>query len=201
MKKTLLLVMLAMVVLSGCFSSADQTQYIVTEENGTLRPFGIIEYNMFKDGAVTAKITQYQKEYLNPSHIYPGHMNFRYKKLPVELEKLKHCTVFDKDNFEGDLSFLSVKVVNGKWVSPAFFQCVGFLKWTTEITLSTREYHEWVPGTKHPTKHIIAANEERRWLPEVGYEWILDDNGKVKKGEDGWALTRKIGEETEKQEK
>jgi len=139
---------------------------------------------------------------LSPSRNFPGYMNFRYKKLPVELEKLRHCTVFDRDNFEGDLSFLSVKIVNGKWISPTgFFQCIGYLKWTSDIKLSLREYQEWVPGTKHPTKHLIAADKERRWLPEVGYEWILDDKGEVKKGEDGWALTRKIEEGIEEQEK
>lgn len=176
MKKVLLLVMLAVVVLSGCFSSADQTQYIVIQENGTLTPFAIIEYNIFKDGTITAKITQYQEEYLSPSRNFPGHMNLKYKKLPVEFEKLTRSTVFDKDNFEGNLSFLNVKIVNGKWVSPIGygFQCIGYLKWITEITLSTKEYHKWVPGTKHPTKHLIAYGEENKWLPDGGYEWVRD---------------------------
>ena len=61
----------------------------------------MIQYNLFKDG-ITAKITLYQKQYLNPSSI-PGYMDCEYKALPPELEKVRNCKIFDKNNFEGDL--------------------------------------------------------------------------------------------------
>ena len=72
--------LLILVLISGCSSWSDQTQYIVTEEEGTLRPFAMIQYNLFKDG-ITAKITLYQKQYLNPSSI-PGYMDCEYENCP-----------------------------------------------------------------------------------------------------------------------
>jgi len=150
----------------------------------------MIQYNVFKDG-ITAKITLYQKQYLNPSSI-PGYMDCEYKALPPELEKVRNCKIFDKNNFEGDLSFINIKMIDGKWVAPTIgFRCIGFFKWKTDVTVSCRD---WVQGTKHPTKHLVAASVKDRWLPEEGYAWVLDDKNEVKRDADGWGMVKKIEE-------
>lgn len=182
--------LLILVLISGCSSSPDHTQYIVTEEEGTLRPFAMIQYNVLKDG-ITAKITLYQKQYLNPSTI-AGYMDCKYKELPPEFEKVHPCTVFDTNNFEGGLSLFNIKMVDGKWVAPTIgVRCIGFLKWKTDVTVS---YRDWVEGTKHPTKHLIAAYKKDHWLPEEGYEWVLDDKNRVKRDADREPIAKKIGE-------
>lgn len=178
-KMRICLGLLILILISGCGFISDKTQYIVTEEEGTLRPFAIIEYNVFKDG-ITAKVTLYEKKYLNPSALYPGYVDCEYKKLPPELEKLRNCIVFDTRNFEGDLSFLHIKMVNGKWVEPTIgVKCIDFFKWW-DIKLKPNKYRDWVEGTKHPKKHIVASYKKNHWIPEEGYAWDLDDKGKAK---------------------
>jgi hypothetical protein len=182
--------LLILVLISGCGSLPDHTQYIVTEEGGILRPFAVIEYNVFKDG-ITAKITLYQKQYLKPSS-FPGYMDCEYKELPPEFEKVHKCIVFDTNNFEGDLSLFNIKMVNGKWVAPTIgVRCIGFIKWKTDVGL---HYRDWVEGTKHLTKHLVAAYKKDHWRPEEGYEWVLDDKRQVKRDANGDPIVKKIGE-------
>ena len=63
-----------------------------------------------------------------------------------------------------------------------------FIKWKTDVTVSCRD---WVEGTKHPTKHLVAAYKKDHWLPEEGYEWVKDDKNKVKSDADGYGIVKK----------
>jgi hypothetical protein len=193
MKATL--VLLAMVFLGGCEGHNTQTQYLAVKDENILYPYGKISYSI-QPPAVVAKVILYQKQYKGTDSINPGYLLFETKETFPDLVRLSNCTVYDTDNWEGDFGHLHIKIMSGKFVEPnSDIISVSFWQWNSitdpKVYSSGRE---WGPGTKHPNKHLVAADKNHHWLPEEGYEWVKDDENKVKRDADGYGTVKKIGE-------
>lgn len=198
--KKMSLVLLTVVFLGGCDSLNTGTQYLAIKSAGIkggpfLYAHGTISYSI-QGSTVAAKVIWYQRKYggLNPLH--PGYVRFETEKTSPDLVRLNNCTVYDSNNWEGDLGYLHIKRINGKFVEPnSEIVSVSFWQWNsiTEPKVYSSG-HEWVEGTKHPEKHLVAAHERGRWRPEEGYAFVFDDKNEVKRDAGGWAMVKKIGE-------
>ena len=189
------MVTLAMVVLSGCEGRNTQTQYLAVKEGNTLYPYGKISYSI-QTPTVVAKVILYERKHKGLDFINPGYVLFETEGAAPDLVKLRNCTVYDSNNWEGDFDNLHIKMMNGKFVEPnSGIISVSFWQWYSitdpKVYSSGRE---WAAGTKHPTKHLVASDSKGFWRPEEGYEWAKDDKNEIKRDVDGYGIVKKIGE-------
>ena len=194
--KKLLMALLAMVFLGGCEGRNTQTQYLAVKDEDTLYPYAKISYSI-QLPSVVAKVIFYEKKYKGSDSINPGYVLFETDAKAPDLVRLSKCTVYDANNWEGDFDYLHIKMMNGKFVEPnSGIISVSWWQWNSisdpKVYSSGRERGS---GTKHPNKHLVAADRKNHWLPEEGYEWVWDDKNNVKRDSDGWAMVKKIGED------